>query len=150
MKQPTKLLLFLCATSPALLGAKCVDYDSRYGGSVVVVDDTPPANDAAPAAFVPGKACDGPNRAQVTVNNRMFNIDCGCEETAGKVCTIPAGTTVYWQFIDSTEHNVSGSPLGTSGEKLIGSWDKAFPSPGKFKYGCSIHADMKEYYIVVK
>jgi plastocyanin len=170
MKHPTKLLLFLCATSPALLGAKCVEYDPRFGGASAV---TPPQEDTAAAApvpeagapatdvgsatpeaaapvFTPGKACAQAKAAIITVKNRQFIIDCGCEETTGKVCTVPAGTTVRWAFADSTEHNVSGSMLGPSGENLTGNWESVFDKAGSYKYGCSIHRDMRDYSIVVK
>jgi plastocyanin len=162
MKHPTKLLLFLCATSPALLGAKCVDYDPRFGGAAAVTPSDEdaaapapgPTSDAAapPAApaFTPGKACETAKLAIIKVENRMFVIDCGCAETAGKVCTVPAGTTVRWEFADSTEHNVSGKMLGPSGETLTGNWEAPFATPGTYKYGCSIHADMRDYNIVVK
>jgi plastocyanin len=86
----------------------------------------------------------------IKVQNRQFIIDCGCAETSGKTCTIPVGTTVRWQFVDSTEHNVSGAMVGPSGEKLVGNFELVFSRADTFKYGCSIHRDMRDYSIVVK
>jgi plastocyanin len=166
MQRSARLLLFLCATSPALLGAKCVDYDSRFaaGGATTPADDAgttagpeqpAPTGDGATAvdppgkAFTPGKACAATSTAMIKVQNRQFIIDCGCAELVGKACTVPVGTTVRWQFVDSTEHNVSGAMLGPSGEKLIGDYETLFSTAGTFKYGCSIHRDMKDYSIVV-
>jgi plastocyanin len=170
MKHQMKLLLFLCATSPILLGAKCVDYDNRYGGAATSSGDQTPAPsapadaadtggnvaevgptaEAAAPVFTPGKACETPKTATIKVQNRMFIIDCGCAETSGKTCSVPPGTTVRWQFADSTEHNVSGSMIGPSGEALTGNYEATFPNPGTYKYGCSIHRDMRDYNIVVK
>jgi plastocyanin len=165
MQRSSRLLLFLCATSPALLGAKCVDYDERFAATppVTATDDAapplPPGNEPPvtedgaappPPAFTPGKACAATNTAIIKVQNRQFIIDCGCAETSGKACTIPVGTTVTWKFVDATEHNVSGSMLGPSGEKLVGNFETLFETAGTFKYGCSIHRDMKDYSIVVK
>jgi plastocyanin len=155
MIKTTKLLLLLAAASPALLGAKCVEYDERFGGVVVTEQPSLPASDAGaggPAAFTPGKACDSPSLAQLKVTNRRFNIECGCAETEGQVCTIPAGTLVRWQFADSEEHNVAGNMqlFGPSGEKLAGLWEHTFTTAGTYRYGCSIHSDMRGYSIVVK
>jgi plastocyanin len=167
MQRSSRLLLLLCATSPALLGAKCVEYDDRFatispvtpvddaaaplppGDGPTVTDDSSPAQPPG-AAFTPGKACAATSTAMIKVQNRQFIIDCGCAETSGKACTIPLGTTVRWQFVDSTEHNVSGSMLGPSGEKLVGNFETVFATAGTFKYGCSIHRDMRDYSIVVK
>jgi plastocyanin len=165
MQRSSRLLLFLCATSPALLGAKCVDYDERFAAMppVTATDDAaaplPPGNappvtedGAAPAppAFTPGKACAAASTAIIKVQNRQFIIDCGCAETSGKACTIPVGTTVTWKFVDSIDHNISGSMLGPSGERMVGNFETLFETAGTFKYGCSIHRDMKDYSIVVK
>jgi plastocyanin len=171
MQRSARLLLFLCATSPALLGAQCVEYDPRFAATAPATPEhdgnmTAPASDAeaptitddgaappAPppgATFTPGKACAATSTAIIKVQNRQFVIDCGCAQTTGKTCTIPLGATVRWQFVDSTEHNVSGTMVGPSGEKLIGDFQAVFTKTGTFKYGCSIHRDMRDYSVVVE
>ena len=149
MKSPGKLLFIVLAVSPALMGADCIEYDPRVAGLAGSAADAapPPAG-----AFVPGKACAAEKTATLKISDYKFIIDCGCRETSGKVCTIPAGTKITWQFADTTEHNVASSMslFGASGEKLTGDWDAIFASPGSYRYSCSIHpADMSGYRIDV-
>ncbi len=96
--------------------------------------------------------CADRRTAEILVENFAYNILCGCEEVEGRVCTIAPGMTVVWRFADATEHNVSSvaSAFGMSSDTLAGSFDFAFPDPGEFEYGCTIHPnDMSGYRIVV-
>ena len=67
------------------------------------------------------------------------------------MCSIPRGTRVVWQFIDSEEHNVAsdGDGFGHSGERLVGTFAHLFDAPGSYDYGCTIHTEMTGYSIVV-
>jgi plastocyanin len=153
MKKTPAAFMFLLATSPALLGAKCVDYDERFAAMAEAPDAAAPAADGAapPATVGVGKPCGEPGLALLTVKDRKFSIDCGCAETSGLTCTVPAGTKVRWSFVDSEEHVVSGGPeIGKSSEKLVGMHEATFKTAGTYRYSCSIHANMKGYSIVVR
>jgi plastocyanin len=133
----TVVALFL----PFVMATKCIDYEpapsSAKDGSA----------DAGPAAA--GKPCDQPGIARLKAQNFAFQIQCGCRETAGKVCTVPLGTTVIWQFADSTNHNIT-STFGMSADTLSGMFTYTFTTAGDFMYGCSIHSlDMSGYHLAV-
>jgi hypothetical protein len=153
MKKAPAAFLFVLATSPALMGAKCVAYDERYAALSGGADDAgaAPASDGGGVLAGDGKPCSEPGLALLTVKDRKFSIDCGCAEASGMACTVAVGTRVRWSFVDSEEHVVSGGPeIGKSAEKLIGTHEATFKSPGTYRYSCSIHANMKGYSIVVK
>ena len=62
--------------------------------------------------------------------------------------TVPAGTTVTWQFVDErTPHNVAfdgfSSPIMTTG-----TWSHTFNAPGVYHYQCNLHAQMKATVVV--
>jgi plastocyanin len=140
---------------PALMGLKCVDYDTRFAGSV-----DPPAGGASgdgaageTGSVTPAKACANPEETIFQVSNYAFNIQCGCVESKGKICTVPVGTTVKWQFVDSTSHNVTSiaNSFGGSPDTSAGVFQKVFATAGSYRYGCSIHAfDMSGYRIEVR
>jgi hypothetical protein len=152
MKKATAAFLLLLATSPALLGAKCVAYDERFaalhnGGEGD--DGGAPAGDGGAVAVA--KPCNDAGLAQLLIKDRKFSIECGCAESSGMTCTVPVGTKVRWSFVDSEEHVVSGGPeIGKSGEKLIGMHEATFKAAGTYRYSCSIHANMKGYAIVAR
>ncbi len=159
LHRPTLLFFAVIGLSPALLGADCIEYDERFGTAT----SGGAANGGAPGgntdasgggqAFVPGDPCGEPKLAMVDIADRKFKVKCGCAEKAadgGKVCTVPAGTTVRWTFLDAEDHNVAATAFGTSGEKASGTFEKPFPTVGTFNYSCSLHGSMKGYSIVVK
>jgi plastocyanin len=128
---------------PFLMATKCVDYQP------------PPGNGADAAAadagggVSAGKPCDQPGIARLKAENFAYKIQCGCRETSGKRCTVPLGTTIDWQFADSTNHNIT-STFGMSADTLSGTFTYTFTTAGAYKYGCSIHSlDMSGYEIVV-
>jgi plastocyanin len=154
MKRATAGFLFLAVTSPALLGAKCVDFDDRFAQEAPAPgasDASAGAGDGNAAPVGVGNPCSTAGQAQLLIKNRKFNIECGCAEADGFVCTVPVGTKVVWSFVDSEEHVVSGGPeIGKSAEQLIGRHEATFNSAGTYRYSCSIHANMKGYSIVVR
>jgi plastocyanin len=133
------LALFL----PFVMATKCVDYEPAPGSS----GDASAADAAGVSA---GKPCDQPGIARLRAENFAFKIQCGCQETSGKRCTVPLGTTINWQFADSTNHNIT-STFGMSADTLAGNFTYTFTSAGSYKYGCSIHSlDMSGYEVVVR
>jgi plastocyanin len=141
---PRTPTLIVLALLPLLMGVKCVDWDPRFSA--------PSERDAAPGAAA-GTPCADPDQALLKVENYAFAIQCGCAEAAGKVCTVAPGTTVRWQFADTTEHNVASlaGAFGRSGERLAGVFEHAFATAGSYKYGCSIHpSDMSGYRVDVR
>jgi hypothetical protein len=141
---PRTPILPLLAALPLLMGIKCVDWDPRFAA--------PGGTDAGPIA-APGTPCAQPGRAILKVENYAFLIQCGCAEASGKVCTVAPGTTVRWQFADTTEHNIASlaGAFGRSGDRLSGVFEHAFASAGSYKYGCSIHpSDMSGYRVEVR
>jgi plastocyanin len=125
------------------MATKCVDYDPAPAN--------PPATDGSADAggLSAGKACDQPGQARLKAENFAYKIQCGCVETAGKRCTVPLGTTINWQFADSTNHNIT-STFGMSADTLAGTFTYTFTAPGTYRYGCSIHSlDMSGYEVVV-
>jgi plastocyanin len=132
------LALFL----PFLMATKCIDYEPAPGGG---------ARDggAEAGAVSAGKPCDQPGQARLKAENFAFKIQCGCRELSGKRCTVPLGTTINWQFADSTNHNIT-STFGMSADTLAGNFTYTFTSAGSYRYGCSIHSlDMSGYEVVV-
>jgi plastocyanin len=126
---------------PFVMATKCVDYDPAPSGA------KDGSIDAGPVSA--GKPCDQAGQARLKAENFAFKIQCGCNETSGKRCTVPLGTTISWQFADSTNHNIS-STFGMSADTLAGTFTYTFTSPGNYKYGCSIHSlDMSGYEVVV-
>jgi len=110
-------------------------------GVVVEVDAGPP--------FVPAVACTAPGEARLRVENFAFNIECGCAEATGLICTLPVGTRVTWTFVDSTEHTVMGIAFGST-ELLLGTYDYTFDAAGDYVYECSLHPQMTGYEIHAK
>lgn len=103
--------------------------------------------------IAPAVACPNPGTAQLTVQNFAYNIECGCIETEGRICTVAAGTVVRWSFADSEEHNITSllAAFGISEDMLSGQFEHSFADAGEFGYGCSIHPnDMSGYSIVVR
>jgi hypothetical protein len=136
--------LVALALLPLLMGIKCVDWDPRFS--------EPSGTDAAPGA-ANGTPCADPDQARLKVENYAFSILCGCAEAGGKVCTVTPGTTVLWQFADTTEHNIASlaGAFGRSGDRLAGVFEHAFVTAGSYKYGCSIHpSDMSGYRVEVR
>ncbi len=155
------------------MGMKCIPYNQAYSpvpdaGTRVVPPVDPTADsgvnvtgdsgvdvtgdsgvvvevDAGPT-FVPAVACAEPGQARLRVENFAFNIECGCAEATGLICTLPVGTKVTWTFIDSTEHTVAGIAFG-SVEVLAGTYDFTFDAAGDYLYECSIHPAMTGYEI---
>jgi plastocyanin len=120
-----------------LAGGKCVPYDAELA--------------ARPAQGLTSD-CPEAGTAQLVVENFAYRIRCGCKETSGKTCTVSNGTTVKWQFADSTSHNVTAvaSAFPGSTNQLAGTHEALFDRAGNFDYGCSIHSyDMSGYQIVV-
>jgi plastocyanin len=139
MPAAAALALFL----PFVMATKCIDYEPAPG-STGAKDASADAGSAAA-----GKPCDQPGQARLKAENFAYKIQCGCAETAGKRCTVPLGTTIHWQFADSTNHNITSS-FGMSADTLAGTFTYTFTAPGTFKYGCSIHSlDMSGYEVVV-
>ena len=136
---------------PALMGTKCISYDESFEAPAPV---SMIGSDSSDASFSgPLTLCAVPGTALLKVENFAYIIQCGCAESAGKTCTVAAGTRVRWQFADSTEHNVTSlsNSFGVSTDSLSGSFEHLFTLPGRFGYGCSIHsADMSGYAIIVK
>jgi plastocyanin len=133
----------LLALVPLLMGAKCIDYDARFAG--------PREVDGGPAAA--GTPCSNPSQALLRIENYSFQIQCGCAEASGKVCTVEPGTTVRWTFADTTEHNIASlaGAFGRSGDRLAGVFEHTFGAAGSYKYGCSIHpSDMSGYRVEVR
>jgi plastocyanin len=127
---------------PLLLATKCVDYERPPGSSA-------PGGGADGGAVSAGKPCDQPGQARLKAENFSYKIQCGCTELAGKRCTVPLGTTIHWQFADSTNHNIT-SNFGMSADTLAGTFTYTFTAAGTYKYGCSIHSlDMSGYEVVV-
>jgi plastocyanin len=127
---------------PFVMASKCVDYQPPPGTGADAA-----ATDAAGASA--GKPCDQPGIARLKAENFAYKIQCGCRETSGKRCTVPLGTTIDWQFADSTNHNITSS-FGMSADTLSGTFTYTFTTAGSYKYGCSIHSlDMSGYEIVV-
>ena len=145
MKSEKRLIFAaVLAALPGLLGAKCIDYDTRLG-ALSAPEAGAPANGG-------GKPCEAPGEARFQVSNYAFKIQCGCAEAEGKVCTVPVGTNIRWQFADTTEHNLASlaNSFGGSGDQLSGVFQHKFEAAGTFKYGCSIHPlDMSGYRIEV-
>jgi hypothetical protein len=137
-------VLALLLGLPLLSGMKCIDWDPRFAPA--------PEADAAPVASQ-GTPCADPKQALLKIENYAFLIQCGCAEGSGKVCTVAPGTTVRWQFADTTEHNIASlaGAFGRSGDRLAGVFEHQFPSSGSYRYGCSIHpSDMSGYRIEVR
>jgi plastocyanin len=133
------LALFL----PFVMATKCIDYEAPPSSGAT------DASADAGAMTAAGKPCDQPGMARLKAQNFAYQIQCGCRETSGKRCTIPLGTTVNWQFADSTNHNIT-STFGMSADTLAGNFTYTFTTPGTYKYGCSIHSlDMSGYEVVV-
>jgi plastocyanin len=138
-------LLTLLALLPMLLGTKCIDWDPRFSAP------REGEGDAAPGAA--GTPCAEADQAILKVENYAFQIQCGCAEGSGKVCTVAPGTTVRWQFADTTEHNIASlaGAFGRSGDRLAGVFEHRFPAAGSYRYGCSIHpSDMSGYRVEVR
>ena len=55
--------------------------------------------------------------------------------------TVPVNTTVTWTWVSIGTHNVTfaNTALGGSGDKVTGTYSKAFPTAGEFAYQCSLH-----------
>lgn len=132
----------VAALLPFVMATKCIDYEAPPAG--MAKDGSADAGGAAA-----GNPCDQPGQARLKAENFAFKIQCGCRETAGKICTIPLGTTVTWTFADSTNHNIT-STFGMSADTLAGTFTYTFTTAGDFMYGCSIHSlDMSGYHVVV-
>jgi len=71
------------------------------------------------------------------------------------VDTVPAGTTVTWEWINGGRHNVQsiGSP-GFASSPIISTRDAkyrvTFPRAGTYQYNCSLHASAMTGRVVVK
>ncbi|MBK6685102.1 MAG: hypothetical protein IPG45_11600 [Deltaproteobacteria bacterium] len=131
-----RLTFTTVALLPLLTGGKCVPYDASLSASAVST----------------GHDCEQPGVARMVVENFAYRIQCGCVETSGKTCTVSPGTTVIWQFADSTSHNVTAvaNTFGGSTNQLAGQHEHLFEEAGAFSYGCSIHSyDMSGYQVVV-
>ena len=65
--------------------------------------------------------------------------------------TVPAGSTVVWVNEGREDHTVTADDQSfDSGYKKKGaSWQRAFPSPGKYAYHCAPHPWMKGTVLVV-
>jgi plastocyanin len=129
---------------PLLMATKCIDYEAIPGSSK---DGGAASADAGGVSA--GKPCDQPGQARLKAENFSYKIQCGCAETSGKRCTVPLGTTIHWQFADSTNHNIT-SNFGMSADTLAGTFTYTFTAKGMYRYGCSIHSlDMSGYEVVV-
>ena len=149
MKIKLPAVAALALLLPFTMAVKCVDYDPGQRLAATVVDAGSGGSGDAHGAAI-SKPCDEPNTARLRVENFAFNIQCGCQETTGKKCTVPLGTTVHWQFADSTSHNIT-STFGMSADTMSGTFTYTFTTAGAFKYGCAIHSlDMSGYQIVVE
>lgn len=145
MKTRIPASLTLALLLPFTMATKCVEYDR---GLTVA---GPGPSDGGTSAT--GKACDQPNVARLRAENFAFKIQCGCAEQEGKICTVPLGTTIHWQFADSTNHNITSvaNAFGMSADTLSGTFTYTFTTAGSHTYGCSIHSlDMSGYQVVVK
>jgi plastocyanin len=69
----------------------------------------------------------------VTVQDNVFRP---------RTVKIKAGETVRWEFKGSVAHNVQGEGFASDTMKT-GTFEHAFPNPGKYDYICTIHAGMK-------
>ena len=135
------LPIFLIAVLTS--GDKCVPYDAAL--------DPASEDYAVPQAASTGCGVEG--QARLRVENFAYQIQCGCQESSGTTCTVPAGTTVIWEFADSTAHNVTSvaNAFGVSANEIAGLFEVEFERAGTFEYGCSIHPfDMSGYSIVVE
>ena len=136
---------------PLILGMKCVEYDPRFADPGTPPGDAAGGGDDGPVT--PAQPCAEDRVAMLRVENFAYNISCGCREIEGKICTIATGTTVKWQFADSTSHNVTSvaNSFGASADTSAGVYSKLFDAAGSFKYGCTIHPfDMSGYRIDVR
>jgi hypothetical protein len=154
----------LLLAAPLLMAPKCFDYDGPPPVPDTGTPDTGPADtgtieagtDAAPPdtgpPFVPATPCPMPGTAAFLVRNLQYQIVCGCAEAEGKECTVPAGTTVIWNFADAVEHNVNAVEDGfSSPDRLSGRHVHTFEEPGSFGYGCTLHPGaMSGYSLVVQ
>jgi hypothetical protein len=152
-------------TLPLLMAPKCFDYDAPVVPDGGMTDsgtfDAAPTDSSADAplvedtgmVFVPAVPCPTPDTATLLVRNLEYQIVCGCREAAGKVCTLPRGATVIWNFADAVEHNVSAieEAFGGSTDRLSGRHTQTFDEPGSFGYGCTLHpGPMSGYSLVVE
>jgi len=146
--------LVVLACLPLLLAPKCYDFrepepdgpmvDGLSSGDGAAEPDGTPFQAATPCAVA--------GEARLYVADFSYQIQCGCREAGGKTCSVPRGTRVVWQFADVEEHNVAseGDQFGASGERLSGTFGYTFGFPGTYPYGCTIHAQMSGYAIVVE
>lgn len=147
---PLRLAVVAVAALSALLGSKCIAYDEGFdqplpGG----LQGSSGAGGGFPGAAV---VCSKPDVARIKVIDTSYQIECGCAETTGKTCTVVAGTRVQWVFGDSEEHNVTSkaSIFSDSVDLLGGKHEHRFDKAGTYGYGCSLHASMRGYSIVVR
>jgi plastocyanin len=74
------------------------------------------------------------NGSTVAVVNNQFNP---------ATITVPAGTTVTWQWNSGgVTHNVTFQDGTTSGDMSSGSFPRTFPAVGNFPYLCTIHGSL--------
>jgi plastocyanin len=141
--------LALLGLIPALAGFKCIKYEAPAEQPDAQVSSAAPDS----GVFVAATACEQPGTAQLNIANYSYNIVCGCAESKGLKCTVPAGTTVVWTFADSEQHNITSiaNVFGMSPDLLAGQFSYTFSTPGTYGYGCSIHGpDMAGYSIVAE
>jgi plastocyanin len=148
VKSPFHFRAIACALGllwPALMAGKCIQYDKAFDA-----DAAAPHADAATDGAAAAVACSKPLTAQIRVINHSFVNQCGCAESSGKTCTVPAGTTVVWTFADSDAHDITSDngAFEESGERLVGTFSHQFTAPGSYPYECSIHAAMMSGYFI--
>lgn len=97
----------------------------------VIVTGTPSLPSPAPS-HVP-ESITTPGTVSVDIQGYAFNPS---------TITIPAGTTVIWTQMDSTDHTVTGSGFDSGTLSQGQTFRRTFYDAGTYSYSCSIHPTM--------
>lgn len=90
-------------------------------------------------------ACGGGDPAdeeQVSVTDGPANVTVEDNSFGPANLSVPAGTTVNWEWVGDNDHNVVGEAF-ESETQSTGTFSYTFEEPGAHEYRCTLHSNMK-------
>ncbi|MPZ88767.1 MAG: hypothetical protein GEU81_11975 [Nitriliruptorales bacterium] len=88
-------------------------------------------------------ACGGDpaDEEQVSVTDGPANVTVEDNSFAPANLSVPAGTTVNWEWVGDSDHNVVGEGF-ESETQSSGAFGHTFEDPGTYEYSCTLHGSM--------